>query len=266
VAALLAALLGPATAADLSVTIREVIDGDTVRLNDGRLVRYVGVNAPEPGQPFAREATMLNRQLVLGRPVRLEFDDVAEDRHGRLLAYVYRNGTMINERLLDEGVAHLFLLPPNVRHATRLLRAQEQAKAARRGMWTATRGPLKITRVEPRGNDAEVGDPLLEFVRIANVAGHTIDVGGYSIADRRGHDYRFPSARLRAGHVLTLVTGPGRDRVDEAGPLVLYWNRRRAVWNNRGDTATLKDSTGRVVDRFEYTAAHRRPGRPHGTR
>ena len=85
-----AALLTSATlAAGLVGTVREVIDGDTIVLHDGRKVRYLGINAPENGQPYAREATNFNRRLVSGLPVRLEFDQVREDRHGRLLAYVY---------------------------------------------------------------------------------------------------------------------------------------------------------------------------------
>src|SRR3972149_4958421 len=85
-----AALLTSATlAAGFVGTVREVIDGDTIVLRDGRKVRYLGINAPEHGQPYAREATNFNRRLVSGPPVRLEFDQVRADRHGRLLGYVY---------------------------------------------------------------------------------------------------------------------------------------------------------------------------------
>ena len=263
------ALLAASNAADLVTRVREVIDGDTIVLRDGRKVRYLGINAPEHGQPYAREATNFNRRLVSGLPVRLEFDQVRADRHGRLLAYVYATKcevrgtkcgeeTMVNEQLLAEGLAHVFFMPPNTRFAARLLQAQEKAHTARRGMWKAVRGPLKITRIEPKGNAEEGKEALGEYVRIANISAQSLDVSGYSIADRDGHRYEFPSAQLRPGYVLTLVTGEGQDRRDHAGPVTLYWNRRAGVWNDRGDTAYLRDPKGEVVDRFEYKVGTRR--------
>jgi endonuclease YncB( thermonuclease family) len=263
------ALLAATDATGLVATVREVIDGDTIVLRDGRKVRYLGINAPEHGQPYAREATTFNRRLVSGLPVRLEFDQVREDRHGRLLAYVYATTcevrgakcdeeTMVNEQLLAEGLAHVFFMPPNTRFAERLLQVQEKAHTARRGMWKAVRGPLKITRIEPKGNAEGRKEALAEFVRIANVSDQSLDVSGYSIADRDGHRYEFPSAQLRPGYVLTLVTGEGQDRRDHAGPVTLYWNRRAGVWNDRGDIAYLRDLKGEVVDRFEYKVGTRR--------
>ena len=265
-----AALLTSATlAAGFVGTVREVIDGDTIVLRDGRKVRYLGINAPEHGQPYAQEATNSNRRLVSGLPVRLEFDQAREDRHGRLLAYVYATKcevrgakcgeeTLVNEQLLAEGLAHVFFMPPNTRYAERFLQVQEKAHTAKRGMWKAVRGPLKITRIEPKGNAEEGKEALGEFVRIANVSDQSLDVSGYSIADRDGHRYEFPSAQLRPGYVLTLVTGEGQDRRDHAGPVTLYWNRRAGVWNDRGDTAYLRDPKGEVVDRFEYKVGTRR--------
>ena len=265
-----AALLAPrAFAADLVATVREVIDGDTIVLSDGRKVRYLGINAPEHGQPYVREATGLNRRLVSGLPVRLEFDQPREDRYGRLLAYVYmtkcevrgsmcEQEEMVNEQLLAEGWAHVYLMPPNTRYAERFLQVQEKARTAKKGIWKTVRGPLKITRIEPKGNGEEGEGALGEFIRIANISDQVVDVGGYSIADRDGHRYRFPHARLRPGHVLTLVTGEGKDRRDEAGPIRLHWNRRLGVWNDQGDIAFLRDPLGELVDRFEYTVGARR--------
>jgi micrococcal nuclease len=264
-----ALLASRAFAADLVATVREVIDGDTIVLSDSRKVRYLGINAPEHGQPYAREATGLNRRLVSGLPVRLEFDQLREDRYGRLLAYVYMTKCevrgsmcgqeeMVNEQLVAEGWAHIFSMPPNTRYAERFLQVQERAKAAKKGIWKTVRGPLKITRIEPRGDSQEGEGALPEFIRIANISDQVVDVGGYSIADRDGHRYRFPSARLQPGHLLTLVTGVGKDRRDEAGPITLHWNRRSGVWNDRGDTAYLRDPLGELVDRFEYTVGARR--------
>lgn len=57
-----------------------VPDGDGLRLEDGRRVRYIGIDAPElhtcqgSAEPFADKAAAYNRRLVLGKRVRLERD------------------------------------------------------------------------------------------------------------------------------------------------------------------------------------------------
>ncbi len=87
-----------------TVTILRVIDGDTCRLEDGRRVRYLGINAPEEGDPHANEATLANNRLVGGKTVRLEFHRSRQDKYGRLLAYVFVDDTFVNETLLRQGL------------------------------------------------------------------------------------------------------------------------------------------------------------------
>jgi len=138
--------------------VRRVIDGDTIELEDGRRVRYIGIDTPEvrrkarPGdrewragesdrwvvdpEPFSRDATEFNRRLVEGRPVRLEQDVQTHDRFGRLLAYVYVGDVMANEELLRAGYAQPMTIPPNVRYAERFRAAAADARAQHRGLWS----------------------------------------------------------------------------------------------------------------------------------
>lgn len=121
-----------------------VVDGDTihVRLGD-RLekVRYIGVNTPEirhPSrgeEPGGRAAHAVNRRLVAGKRVRLELDVQARDRYGRLLAYVWVGGTMINAELVRLGYAQVMTVPPNVRHQALFVKLQRDAREAGRGLW-----------------------------------------------------------------------------------------------------------------------------------
>ncbi len=127
--------------------MRRVIDGDTVQLSDGQLVRYLGINAPEvrrrvagcwivEPEPFGLEATAAKQQLVEHQRVRLEYDARTRDRFGRLLAYVYvMDGMMINTELLRRGFARPMIIPPNVRYAEQFRALTEDARQARRGMW-----------------------------------------------------------------------------------------------------------------------------------
>jgi micrococcal nuclease len=124
------------------VRVKRINDGDTVQLVDGRSVRYIGVNTPEidharhMAQPLAIEARALNAELVAGQSVRLEFDIERLDDYGRTLAYAFlTDGSMVNERLLQSGVAFCLFRMPNVKYETRLLAAQRAAMRARRGLW-----------------------------------------------------------------------------------------------------------------------------------
>jgi micrococcal nuclease len=124
------------------VTLKRVADGDTVQLADRRLVRYIGVNAPEihhernTAEPFGFEARRRNMELVGTQRIRLEFDIERFDDYGRTLAYVFLpDGSMVNEKLLQSGLAHCLYKLPNVKYEARLLKAQREAMQARRGMW-----------------------------------------------------------------------------------------------------------------------------------
>jgi len=127
--------------------VRNVIDGDTIELANGRSVRYIGIDAPETTkrmaggwefdpEAFAVSAKDLNRELVFRTRVKLEFDVVKEDKYGRWLAYVYtEKGYMVNEELLKEGRAMTYTYPPNVKYTQKFIDAQKNARDNKAGLW-----------------------------------------------------------------------------------------------------------------------------------
>jgi len=119
-----------------------VYDGDTVKLANGEKVRYIGIDTPEmnyknpPAEYLAQEAKEFNRRLVYGKTVHLEFDTERRDKYNRLLAYVYVDNISVNEKLIEEGFAKTFVIPPNTRYADDFLRLQLKAKEEKRGLWS----------------------------------------------------------------------------------------------------------------------------------
>ena len=71
------------------------MDGDTIIIEEGQKVCYIGIDTPEsvhPSKPvecFGKEASNKNKELVEGKRVRLETDVSDTDRYGRLLRYVW---------------------------------------------------------------------------------------------------------------------------------------------------------------------------------
>jgi len=103
-----------------AAVVQRAVDGDTVVLAGGERVRYIG----------------MDRKLVEGRKVRLEFDVERRDRYGRLLAYVFlEDGRFVNAELLKEGYAQLLTIPPNVKYVDLFVGLQRQAREAKRGLW-----------------------------------------------------------------------------------------------------------------------------------
>ncbi|MEJ5299863.1 MAG: thermonuclease family protein [Thermodesulforhabdaceae bacterium] len=135
-------------AADLpnSGVVVKVIDGDTVELEGHVTVRYFGIDAPEiahddtPADCFGNDARDRNTRLVLGKKVRLQYEDKGDkvDHHGRVLAYVFlEDGTLVNELLVREGYAFLLQDSRGFSRSQHFLKAQQDAIKNRRGMWGA---------------------------------------------------------------------------------------------------------------------------------
>lgn len=123
-------------------TVEKVIDGDTLRLEDGRIVRLIGIDTPEskhaevPVQVFSKEASEFAGQMVDGFKVRLEYDEEPEDKYGRTLAYVYLgDGRMLNEELLKRGYAYVLRRFPFYKEQE-FLKIQKQARKEQRGLWS----------------------------------------------------------------------------------------------------------------------------------
>ena len=124
-----------------TVFVTRVVDGDTIEIEGGEKVRYIGVNTPESVDPrrkvqcFGKEASAYNKKLVEGKRVRLGADLEDRDRYRRLLRYVWLGDTMINEKLVQDGYAQVMTIPPNVKYADRFRVAQTEAREAKQGLW-----------------------------------------------------------------------------------------------------------------------------------
>ncbi len=125
---------GPKRSEDGLSKVTRVIDGDTIELESGQRVRYIGLNAPEsvdprkPVQCFGQEAVKKNKELVEGKKVRLEKDVSETDKYRRLLRYVYLEDTFINDYLIRQGYAYASSYPPDVKYQERFKEAEEEAR------------------------------------------------------------------------------------------------------------------------------------------
>ncbi len=114
--------------------VTKVIDGDTIEVETGQKIRYIGIDAPElhdprkPVECFAREAFEKNKQLVEGKLARIEKDVSETDKYGRLLRYVFVDDLFVNQYLLAQGYALVTTFPPDVKYVQVLKEAQKNAR------------------------------------------------------------------------------------------------------------------------------------------
>lgn len=132
--------------------VARILDGDTLALNTGLVVRLVSVEAPQrpgrnrAGQPYGDEAAKTLERLALGRPVELFYPGMTEDRYERALAQVFvtteaGERIWLNQALIEQGAAWVRVYADTAAGSEPLWDAEEKARRERTGLW-------------------EIGDPL----------------------------------------------------------------------------------------------------------
>ena len=240
-----------------SAIVYEVIDGDTIKLQNGERIRLLAINTPELGQPYYEEARNRLKELIEGKTVTLEEDVEDKDQYGRLLRYIYVGDTFVNLEMVREGYANVYIISPNIKYSNEFKKAEEEeeAKTAERGIWQPSKSLSKCIGIlyfhwNAEGNDCyNLND---EYVTFKNTCSQSIDMMGWTVKDEANHIYTFPDFSLAGGSIVTLYTGSGKDTATE-----LYWGSSghtcNAIWNNDGDTLYLRDMGGDLVISYGYS-------------
>ena len=122
--------------------VTKVIDGDTIEIEGGKRVRYIGIDTPEtvdPNRPvgcFGKEASSKNSELVLNKRVKLVKDVSETDRNGRLLRYVYIDDIFVNDYLVAEGYAKASTYAPDVKYSEQFVNSERKAREDKKGLWS----------------------------------------------------------------------------------------------------------------------------------
>jgi micrococcal nuclease len=128
---------------DEQVSVSRVFDGDTVQLEDGRHLRFIGINTPErgrdarPSEPLADSAKQhLESLLADSKSLWLVFDKDRKDRHGRLLAHPFLpDGRNLTRALLKSGLGFQITVPPNLLFLDCYQQAEHNARREQLGVW-----------------------------------------------------------------------------------------------------------------------------------
>ncbi|MFD3505391.1 lamin tail domain-containing protein [Streptomyces sp. NPDC058676] len=105
---------------------------------------------------------------------------------------------------------------------------------------------VEITSVQydsPGRDDRSRRSLNKEWVELTNNTRRAVNLDGWTLQDEDGHTYTFHHYRLDGRATVRIHTGEGRDTDTD-----LYQDRRHYVWDNRSDTATLRNDRDRFID------------------
>ena len=135
--------------------VARVIDGDTIKLENGEHVRLIGIDAPELKDnaklqrdlkerhltksaeiAMGRRSYQFTKHLIEGKKVHLEFDKDKYDEYHRVLAYVYlTSGIFVNAQIVSEGYAYAYTVKPDLQYAQLFRKLYKEAREEHRGLW-----------------------------------------------------------------------------------------------------------------------------------
>jgi endonuclease YncB( thermonuclease family) len=133
-------------AAPINATVTRVVDGDTIATTAGK-VRLVQIDTPEVyggAECYGSQASAAAKALLpVGTHVRLAIDPRLDrrDRYGRMLAYVWKGGSLVNLRLVQQGDAAPYFFSGDAgEYARAIFKAAVAARNAGAGLWGHCRG------------------------------------------------------------------------------------------------------------------------------
>ncbi|WP_202637906.1 lamin tail domain-containing protein [Bailinhaonella thermotolerans] len=108
----------------------------------------------------------------------------------------------------------------------------------------AAPSPVQFTRIQydSPGKDSSK-NTAGEYVTVKNVSKKPVTLTNWTLRDETGFTYKFGKITLKPGKSLVVSSGVGRNSATK-----VYWGRKQHVWNNDGDTATLRTNKGKTAD------------------
>jgi endonuclease YncB( thermonuclease family) len=264
-------LTGCATAVDNSgnalrdtewYSVADYIDGDTFKIHNGdskTTIRLLYVDTPETNgstpEPFGPEASAFTKQLLQeSGEVKLTFDEEPTDRYNRTLAVVeLRNGKILNELLLEEGLAKVLIVEPNVKMENVYKQLEQLAKQNKRGIWkdaaNTSNSDIRIEKTLTAGIRIEV-NKAAELVTITNTTDEPIVMNGWKLVSVRGNQtYPFGKYVLEARSQVIISSADDAETTKNKNRL--DWGAVN-IWNNQeSDPAELYNNSNELVAVWE---------------
>ena len=194
--------------------VTKILDGDTIEINNQTRVRLLCINTPEKKKPFYDEARTFLEKLE-NKKIEILRDKEDTDRYNRSLRYVFYENQLVNQELLERGLAHVYLCG-GLRFEKVLEEAEQIARQEEKGLWKKSSGKCSgcIELLELNAEE--------EFFTLKNTCSFTCKL---EAKDEANHFFK-----------IDLLAGEEK-RIESKG----------RVWNDAGDRLFLRDEEGLVL-------------------
>ena len=216
--------------------ITKVIDGDTIELSNGEIVRLLGINAPEINAPFGKDAKEFLSQLVEGKDVYIETDLSKRDNYGRILAFMFVGEKNINLEMVRNGFAHVFELEKISKYVKELNEAELYAIKNQIGIWKRSNITcIKLLDLKVSG---------YEKVVLKNNCNFSVQIKDWILEDANHNRFIFPSYLLKPNEIIEVYSTNKTAKFS--------FKNDFPIWNKEGDTLFLRDAHGLLVLFYRY--------------
>lgn len=217
------------------VKATRIVDGDTIKINGNDTIRLLGINTPERGELYYKEAKEFLEKLILNKTIKIERGKEDRDMYGRLLRYVFLENENINLELVKNGLANPYIYDT------------DEYTQSIRDAW--------INCAEENKNLCEKSkDECADCIELKNLdvkeqktifynkCSFSCDLTGWTIKDEGRKKFVFKTFTLNSNKEIEIKVENKTDTQD-----VLFWKRSDYVWTSSGDTLFLRDNEGKLV-------------------
>ena len=120
---------------NITARVKEVIDVASVRLENGEIIKYIGIQPPSMDSKSFEEGRNFNKLLVSRKEITLEYDIRGRDNNGNLLAYVFAEGHFVNAEVIKHGFARYSPDRENTKYEKAFIMYQKDAMKRGNGIW-----------------------------------------------------------------------------------------------------------------------------------
>lgn len=127
------------------VTLYKCVDGDTAwfYINGEKIkTRFLAINTPESTnkiEAYGKEASEFTcKELTQAKKIEIEYDDNATktDKYNRDLVWVYVDGKLLQEKLIESGLAEVKYIYGKYKYVDDLKSLEKTAKENKIGIWS----------------------------------------------------------------------------------------------------------------------------------
>ena len=137
----------------LEVTLDKCVDGDTAwfNLDNERIkTRFLAINTPESTnkiEAYGKEASNYTcNMLTNAKKIEIEYDNNSDkfDKYDRHLVWVFVDDTLLQEKLLEEGLAEIKYIYGDYKYLDEIKKVESTAKKNKVGMWSDSKNDYSI--------------------------------------------------------------------------------------------------------------------------